>query len=272
MVDELIKFSVITVAYNAASTIADTLASVVAQDYSAFEHIIVDGASTDHTRDVVLAEQHDRLRFVSEPDDGCYDAMNKGLALATGDVVVFLNADDFLARPDALSLVARAFASHETDCVIGHTAIVDQSDVRRVRRSYRSVGFRPWMLRFGHMPPHPSFYARRESLVAIGGFDTSFRVSGDFDQMVRLMLGRNIRYVSIPETLAGFRVGGLSTRDWTARATIDREIGRSLRQNGLPSFRALRWLRYPFKALQLVRRPHDYPNHLNKLDIRSRPR
>lgn len=277
MNDRPVTFSIVTASYNAAATIADTLRSVRAQDYPNYQHIIVDGASKDATVEVVNKYRHDRLSLISEPDQGCYDAMNKGLRLATGDVVVFLNSDDFLARPDALSLVASAFSSTGADCVVGSTAIVDFENIQRVHRLYRGIGFRPWMLRFGHMPPHPSFYATREKLLSVGGFDTSFRVSADFDQMVRLFIKEQVRLATIPQTLSGFRIGGISTRDWAARMTIDCEIGRSLRQNGLASPAALRRLRYPLKALQLLRRPKDYPHFLEGVglsggNISSQPR
>lgn len=262
-----IKFSIVTASFNAAGTIADTLRSVRAQDYPYFEHLVIDGASTDNTVRIVQEHRHGGLTLVSEPDQGCYDAMNKGLRLATGDVVVFLNADDFFARPDALSVAARAFQQTDADCVVGCTALVDYHNIRRVRRYYRGTGFRNWMLWFGHMPPHPSFYARRDILMAIDGFDTSFKISADFDQMVRLFVGRKAKLATVPETLAGFRIGGISTRDWQARAAIDREIASSLKRNGLFSTPFLRWVRYPFKALQMTGRPRDYPDYLTRVGL-----
>lgn len=261
------KFSVVTVAFNAERTIGDTLRSVGSQDWPDYEHIVVDGLSSDDTAAVVRRHQHDRLRLISEPDKGCYDAMNKGLRLATGDIVVFVNADDFLARPDALRIVAEAFGRTGADCVVGQTAVVDPDDVRRVRRLYRGRGFRPWMLRFGHMPPHPSFYAKRTLLEEIGGFRTDYRISGDYDQMLRLFVRAKARMASVPETLSGFRAGGLSTSDFGARMTINREIARALGDNGIACHPWQLWLRYPFKALQLVRRPVDYPSHLGDVGV-----
>jgi glycosyltransferase involved in cell wall biosynthesis len=198
------------------------------------------------------------MRWLSEPDRGAYDAMNKGLALATGDVVGFLNADDLLARTDALRIVASGFAEG-IDCVMGQTVVVDQHDLTRVRRVYSSTRFRRWMLRFGHMPPHPAFYTRRSALNKVGGFDPTFRISGDFDQIVKLYFHENINTRALRETLAVFREGGLSTADLSAKLTINKEITRSLAQNGVLSHPLLLWLRYPFKSVQWLGRAKDIP-------------
>lgn len=261
------RISVVTVARNVAATIADTLASVRAQDWPDYEHIVVDGASTDDTIGVVAAAAHPKLRWISEPDRGLYDAMNKGLRMATGEIVGFLNANDFFVRPDALRIVAEAFARSDADCVAGQTVIVDHKDITRVRRLYRSEGFRPWMLRFGHMPPHPSFYARKSALDRVGGFDPDYMVSGDFDLMVKLLLLSKATFVGLPETLTAFRVGGVSTKDIPAKMTINREVTRSLANRGVGSNRLMLWARYPFKALQLVGRPRDYPDHLPAMGL-----
>ncbi len=253
------KVSIVTTSFNSARTIADTLHSVRSQDWNEFEHIIVDGASRDATMSIVQQHAHDRLMAVSEPDAGRYDAMNKGLARATGDVVGFLNSDDFFARSDAIRRIVEAFQNSGADCVGGQTVVVDEQDVRRVRRLYRSVGFQRSMLRFGHMPPHPAFYARRDLLLRVGGFDPAYEISGDFDLMVKLFYGVQASFAAIPETIAVFREGGASTKNLQAKLTINSEIARSLRGRGVISGMPLLWARYPFKALQLMRRPSDYP-------------
>lgn len=257
--DVRFRISVVTVAWNAAGTIGDTLASVAAQDWSDLEHIVVDGGSLDGTQEIVRRLGRPGIRMVSEPDKGCYDAMNKGLRMATGDAVLFLNADDFLARPDAIRLAAEAFLRTGADFVGGQTVIVDQNDVRKVARVYRARDFRPWMLRFGHMPPHPSFFARREKLMAVGGFDLDFRIAGDFDQMVRLLLLGRGRFVTLDETITIFRKGGISTQSVSAKMEINKEIARCLRGRGVVSHPLLLLARYPLKAMQLIGRPRDYP-------------
>jgi glycosyltransferase involved in cell wall biosynthesis len=263
------KISIVTAAYNAASTIEDTLRSVAAQDWPDYEHLIVDGASTDRTMDVVARYDRPRLIARSEPDRGLYDAMNKGLGRAAGDIVGFLNADDFYARPDSLRLIAAAFERTGADCILGQTVVVARDDVTKVRRVYRGASFRPWMLRFGHMPPHPSFYARADVLRRVGGFDASYKISGDFDQMVKLFLRERVRFASVPETITGFRDGGVSTKDLGAKFRMNREILRSLGANGVRSSPALLWARYPIKALQYLGRPRDYPQGLAAVGVPS---
>jgi glycosyltransferase involved in cell wall biosynthesis len=255
------KISVVTIALNSADTIADTLRSVAVQDWPDFEHIVVDGASRDATMSIVRRYDNPRLSAVSEPDGGLYDAMNKGLARATGDVVGFLNSDDFFCRPDALSLVAAGLA-RGTDCVSGRTVIVDREKIVRVRRVYGTRLYAPWMIRFGHMPSHPSFYVRRNIINTLGGFDPSYRIAGDFELMVRLFLRERATMTVVPETLVAFREGGLSTKDFKSRIVLNRELARALKTHGIASSPAMLWARYPFKAFQKLGSTKDYPKYL----------
>ncbi|OWK27836.1 glycosyltransferase family 2 protein [Sphingomonas dokdonensis] len=247
------KITVVTVCYNAAQTIADTLQSVAAQRGVEVEHVVIDGGSTDDTLAIVSRFPH-VATVVSEPDKGIYDAMNKGLARATGDVIGFLNADDWFCRDDALQLVATHLA--DAEAVVGDLVIVDTDNTKRVRRFYSSRGFRPWMLRMGHMPPHPTLYVRREVFDELGGFDASYRIAGDFDFTVRLLLQRRAtRWRRVPHTLVAFRNGGASTRNLSAKVRMNREILHSLRAKGLSLTALALYARYPFKALQLIARP-----------------
>ncbi len=247
------KITVITVCYNAAQTIDDTLRSVVAQRGVEVEHVVIDGGSTDDTLEIVARFPHVAV-VVSEHDKGIYDAMNKGLARATGDAVGFLNADDWFCRYDALQLVAAYLA--DADAVTGDLVIVDGDDTSRVRRFYSSRGFRPWMLRVGHMPPHPTMYVRRAVFDRIGGFNEHYRIAGDFDFTVRLFLRPGaVRWRCIPHVLVAFRNGGVSTRNLTAKLRMNREILRSLRSKGLSLGALALYARYPFKAWQLIARP-----------------
>lgn len=249
------KITIVTVAWNAAATIEDTLRSVAAQDYPNIEHIVVDGGSTDATMEIVGRFPH-VARAVSERDKGIYDGMNKGLRLATGDAVGFLNSDDFYCRDDAVSLIA-AGLSGGADAVTGAVALIDREDSARVKRFYPSTSYHPWMLRFGHMPPHPTTYIRRETLARIGEFDDTMRIAADFEMIVRLYRsGAKVR--ALPHTLVGFRDGGASTRDFGAKVKMNREILDSLRRNGIWSAAPLLWGRYPFKAMQYLGKAPDY--------------
>lgn len=252
------KISIITVAYNAAATIADTLASVQAQAGADYEHIVVDGASTDQTLAIVADYAHDRLRWHSGPDGGLYDAMNKGIAMATGDYIGFLNADDFYCRTDAVARIADR-AKDAPDAVAFGIAIVDQHDPSRITRSYRASGFARWMLSFGHMPPHPGFYTARTSFERIGIFDTSLRIGADFDWMTRFFHVHQLSAAFDPATIVGLREGGVSTRGLQSMRIINREASMVARRHALASHPMLMWAKYAAKAAQLIRRPPDFP-------------
>lgn len=244
-------FSVVTVALNSERTIGDALKSVAKQDFGDYEHVVVDGASRDGTLDVVKRHDHPRLRWMSEPDKGLYDAMNKGLRMARGDYVVFLNSDDFFCRTDALSLAASKIAETGADCIFGDVEFVRSDGSTLSGRIYSARRFRPALLRFGLMPPHPAMFIRREVLVELGGFNTSFRIAGDFDIVARALLQRRKSYALLPQVLTRFRIGGISTSGIESKLIIGRELVRSLRALGQP----LPWLavqlRYPLKLSQI---------------------
>jgi glycosyltransferase involved in cell wall biosynthesis len=209
--EERVRLSIITVCFNSERTIGDTLKSVAGQDWEDFEHIIVDGASTDGTMVIVEAHRHSRLRTVSEPDSGIYDAMNKGVALARGDYVQFLNSDDFLLRPDALSLVAARVEASGADCIFADTQFVAGVEARHGGRYYSARDFDLWWLRIGAMPPHPSAFMKRELMLKLGLFDTRYRLAADFDLIARALLREHASWTTLPCALVAFRSGGIST-------------------------------------------------------------
>lgn len=247
------RVSIITVCFNAERTIASTIASVLAQKYSDYEHIIVDGASRDRTADVVRELRHGALKFVSDPDRGLYDAMNKGIAMAQGDLVGFLNADDFFCRTDALDLLVAAAEKHPAaDAISAGVMIVDPGDITKVRRAYSSVGYKRWMLRFGHMPPHPGFYVRSAALKSVGGFDLQYRTSSDFDWMTRFYYAHKKRATALPTAIVAMRAGGITTRGWTSMCAVNGDIKGILRSNGVAASAAMIWSKYLFKVGQCL--------------------
>jgi glycosyltransferase involved in cell wall biosynthesis len=247
------RISVITVCYNTEKTIADTINSVRAQDYSDYEHIIVDGASTDGTMDVVRRLGHDKVKVVSEPDCGLYDAMNKGTALATGGLIGILNSDDFFCRTNALSLIAAAAGENPRAAAVSAGLVfVDPERLSRVRRTYSAVGFRRWMLRFGHMPPHPGFYTRATAFTAVGPFEIDRRVGGDFEWMVRFYYGHGLTAAPLAESIVAMRMGGLSTSGWQSMRVINAEARQSLKTHRVWTNAALIWSKYLLKAGQLL--------------------
>lgn len=254
------RFSVITVCWNAAETIGDTLASVAAQIGPEVEHIIIDGGSTDGTLEIVERFARPSLKVLSGPDRGIYDAMNKGFALATGDVVGFLNADDFFCRTDALALIETRFRT-EPDCgaVAGGIVLVDPSDSDRVIRAISTRNYGRWMARFGIMVPHPAVYTRRPLADQIGLFRPDFRISSDFDWLVRLLYRHEERIAPLDATIVAQRQGGVSTQGFGSLKIGNAEILEALRANGIFSAPAMVWSKYLFKGLQLLRKPRDYP-------------
>jgi len=253
------KITIITVARNAAATIGDTMASVAAQRHDDIEHLVIDGASTDDTAAIVAAGSTQNTRFYSEPDNGLYDAMNKGLALATGDMIGFLNADDFYSRIDAADLIAEAAVTTRCDAVVGSVAIVDAWNADHLTRAYPSRPFSSWMLRFGHMPPHPGFYATRSAFDRVGRFDTALHVGADFEWMVRFFAVHDLNARPIPQTIVTLREGGLSNSGFGSRKIINAEAVSSLRRHGIATAAPVVWSKYLAKAAQFAVSAYEWP-------------
>lgn len=228
------KMTIITVAYNSAATIAETLKSVASQTYEDIEHIVVDGASTDKTLDVVRAHGVRLTNVVSEPDSGIYDAMNKGLRLATGDLVGFLNADDMFAHRDVVASIAQAALQNPSaDAIYGDLVYVRQDQTDQVLRQWRSGEFTRARLGFGWMPPHPTFYLRSSRLASVGLFNDTLRISADYDFMLRCLSAQDAQAVYIPDILVRMRAGGASNRSLKAMVRKSREDLRALRENNV---------------------------------------
>lgn len=254
------KVTVITVAWNAAATIGDTCASVAAQDWPDIEHLIIDGASQDNTTAIVAATARPGHVLVSEPDKGLYDAMNKGLARASGDLIGFLNADDFFCRRDAVRLLAEAaLAAPDADAVSAAAAHVRETEPWRLTRAYPPAPYAPWMLRFAHQPSHLGFYARRAAAATVGKFDPTIRIGADFDWMVRFFAIHRLRAVTVPTTIVNVREGGLSNSGFGSRVRINAEALATLRRHGLLALAPLVWAKYIVKALQYVLPARDWP-------------
>lgn len=248
------RISVITTTYNSGRTIGDTLESVLRQTYSDVELIVVDGASHDDTMDIVRRYEPrfgGRLRWTSEPDRGIYDAMNKGIARATGDVIGILNSDDFYTSDTVLERVAEAMAGGDIDAVYGDIHYVRDGDLRRCVRYYSSRPFRRWMMRLGFMPAHPSFYCRREIYERYGTFDTTYRVAADFENLQRLIYVNRIRTRYLPVDFVTMRTGGASTSGLSSHRQIMRDHLRALRSNGVWSCTPLLGLRYIYKIWEV---------------------
>jgi glycosyltransferase involved in cell wall biosynthesis len=241
------KVTIITVCLNAAATIRDAIESVLAQDYPMIEYLVIDGASTDGTMDIVR-EFGDRIdRVISEPDRGMYDSMNKGLRMASGDVVGFLHADDMLGAPTVVGEMAAALRETGAECVFGDIDIVDPRNPRRVLRRWRAGPHWRGALPRGWYPPHPTLYVRRSVLDEVGFFDERYRIAADMDHMLRLFEVRGVRSHYLPRTIVRMRAGGLSNRSLRNIWRANVETWQSLRRHG---FRVGPW----FIGLKILRK------------------
>lgn len=235
------KISVITVAYNCASTIADTVRSVANQTYTDIEHLVVDGQSTDETVQIVQAHRHPHLVLSSEPDGGIYDAMNKGLKRSTGDIIGFLNADDFYADDKVLARVAKAFEDPGVEACFGDLVYVTE-DNRKVVRLWKSRPYTNGSFARGWCPAHPTFYIRRSALERYGSFDLKYRLAGDTEFMMRYLECGGVRSVYIPRVQVRMRVGGTTNQSWSNIVRQNREIFHALRKNDIPHSTVSFWI------------------------------
>jgi glycosyltransferase len=220
--------------------LADCLTSVARQNYSNKEHVIVDGASTDGTIEIINNYIDNIARFRSESDNGIYDALNKGIELATGEVVGFLHADDFYASDSVLSKIAKAFEDPTVCAVYGDLHYVSQQDTSRVIRRWRSKSYNSNSLSWGWMPAHPTLYVRRDWYSKIGGFDVSYRIAGDYLTILKLFTQPNFKTVYIPEVLVKMRLGGTSNKSLITIFNKSKEDWRALRSCGFSVTNALR--------------------------------
>ena len=241
------KISIITACYNSGATIGDTLQSVSIQNYDNIEHIIVDGASSDNTVEIVGYFPH-VSKIVSEKDKGIYDAMNKGIALATGDVIGILNSDDVYADRFVISKVMREFNKPGTDAVYADLQYVKFDDLRKVTRTWHSGSFSKRKFYYGWMPPHPTFFVRREVYEKIGNFNCSLRSAADYEFMLRVLLKNNFKARYIPEVLVKMRTGGMSNATLRHRLRANREDREAWRMNNLTPY----FFTIPFKPLRKV--------------------
>lgn len=240
-------------AYNSSATIKTTLDSVAAQCYPALDYIVIDGGSTDTTLDIVREHPELVSQLVSEPDRGIYDAMNKGVQRATGEIVGILNSDDFYRHARVLQEVADAFAADPAlEVLMGDVDFVSDEDLNEPVRTYRATGFRPWMFRLGFMPPHPAIFIRKTAYQRVGLYKLGYKIAADFDFLVRLLLIDRAKYRIVGTQWVRMRTGGASTAGWKSNLISTREMLRSLRENGVFSSMPMLLLRLPVKYIRQV--------------------
>ena len=227
------QITVITAVYNSETTVGEAIASVAAQTHPDIEHLIVEGKSKDGSLVAIERAGHDRMRLISEPDKGIYDALNKGISRATGDVVGFLHSDDFFSHEGVLAQISAAFEDPSVEAVFSDLDYVSQADTARVVRHWATGPFAPERLKRGWMPAHPTLYLRRSVYERIGMFDTGFQIAADYDFILRYFSQTCARSVYIPEVLYKMRLGGESNRNFGRIKRKSLEDYRAIRRNGV---------------------------------------
>ena len=250
------KISLITITYNSEKTLADTIQSVLNQTYSDIEYIIVDGASNDKTVSIIKqyeAQFDGRMRWISEKDKGLYDAMNKGIRMAIGDVVGILNSDDFFTSIDVLEKISEAFIQDsQLDAVYGDVHFVNPSNLNKCVRYYSSKIFKRHLMKLGFMPAHPSFYIRKECFDKYGLYKTDYKIAADFEFLLRVIYKGKIKTQYLPIDMVTMRMGGASTSGLESHRQIMKEHLRAFRENGIYTNTFLLSLRYIYKIEEIL--------------------
>lgn len=249
------KISIITVVYNGEAWIEGCIRSVTEQDHPDVEYLIIDGGSTDRTLQIVEKYRSKIAVVVSEKDKGLYDAMNKGIALAGGEVVGILNADDEYNGPDVLRAVARTFEETGTDMVFGDLVVVAADDMNRIQRYCTAGEFRLRDFEKGDMPPHPSVFVKKKVYERFGGFDLAYRVAADFEWMLRSVYKGGSTWSHLGKILVRMRTGGTSQSGFNSKVKLNREIRKACEVNGVKTSTAKIYSKYFTKLFQLVKRP-----------------
>ncbi len=241
------KVSIITVCYNSGKTLEQTIESVAAQDYPEIEHIIVDGGSKDNSLAIIEKNSNLIAKWISEPDRGMYDAMNKGIALATGDVIGILNSDDVYLYPQAISDLMSAMQNAKADAVYADLVLVDQHDHSKVLRYYDSSYFHPRKFKYGWMPAHPTFFVKKKVYDEVGPFAIDYQIAADYEMLIRILAVQQTPYVYVPKAVVQMRSGGASTASLMRNWVLNQEIVRACKDNGIYSNMAMLLPKIPLK-------------------------
>lgn len=244
------KISLITSTFNSAATVQATFDSVRAQCLEDFEYIVVDGGSKDSTLSIIEQNLDIIDHYVSEQDNGIYDALNKGILLATGDVIGFIHSDDLLASPQVLQRISDAFNESDIDAVYADLLYVDRINSEKIIRHWKSQPYKASLFYRGWMPAHPTFYLKKSLYLKHGLYDTSFRISADYELMLRMLLKHQISAAYIPEVFVKMRVGGESNVSLKNRWRANQEDARAWKKNGLRPYAWTRWIKPISKVVQ----------------------
>lgn len=246
------KISLITVSYNSAATIEDTIKSVLRQTHPDIEYVIVDGNSKDNTVQIIKSYEGKIAKWLSEPDRGIYDGMNKALKMVTGEVVGMINSDDYYSAENIIEQVAKAFEDENVDAIFGDLVFVDRNDTSRVVRKYSSRNWHPGKFGRGFMPAHPTFFVRRKFYDQIGLFKTDYKIAADYELLIRFLYVHKLRYKYLPLNMVFMRQGGVSSNGLKSNIILNNEILRGCRENGIKTSLPLIYLKYFAKVFELI--------------------
>ena len=249
-----LKVSIITVVWNNESTIKDAIDSVLKQDYKNIEYIIIDGASSDNTVDIIKSYGDKISHFISEPDKGLYDAMNKGIELASGDIIGILNSDDFYIDETIISTVVKTFNENDIGATFADLVYVKPEDIHTIVRKYSSKDFTPHKFAYGWMPAHPTFFLDKKYYDMYGTYKTDYKIAADYELLIRMLYLNKIPYNYIPKTLITMRLGGVSTNSLKSTIILNQEILRACGENGIKTNMFKIYSKYPKKILELIKR------------------
>ena len=251
------KFSIITVSYNSAHYITSAIESVLSQDYPNIEYIIIDGDSTDNTVDIIQSHANkspEVIKWISEPDKGMYDALNKGIRMATGDIIGALNSDDFYSRTNALSTIADLFHDNpDLQSCFADVRYVKPDNLNKTVRYYSSKRFHPGRFKYGYMPAHPTFFVRKECFTKYGLYKTDYKIAGDYELLLRFLYIYKISYKYLSLDIIKMRKGGISTKNLNSNYVLNKEIIRGCKENGMYTNMATLSLKYFVKFFEFIR-------------------
>ncbi len=239
------KISIITVTYNSELYLESCIQSVKNQSYSNIEHIIIDGNSKDGTLQII--KSYDHLKYLSEPDSGIYDAINKGIKFSTGSVLGILNSDDILADEKVIERIAKKFEDANLGAVFSDVQFVKRNNIDKPMRYYSSKFFKTWMFKFGFQPAHPTFYVRNVLFEKFGTYRTDLKIAGDFELLLRFLLTNKVPYQYVEDLWVKMRVGGVSTSGFKSMVLLNKEIIKSHEVNGLYTNRFMVYSKYLIK-------------------------
>lgn len=255
------KISVVTVTFNSSSTLRDTIESVLKQKYSDYEYLVIDGGSKDNTVEIIKDYEPKfggRLKWISERDKGMYDAINKGIRMATGDVVGIINSDDFYHRDDIFDIINKTFEEDKTiQAIYGDVRFVHPDNLEKTVRYYSCKHWRPWRFRFGFMPAHPTFFTYKENFEKYGYYQYDYHIAADYELLIRHLYTNNVPAKYVPLDFMKMRTGGRSTNGLKANVLLNKEIVRACKENGIWTCMPLLFMKYFVKVFELIKTHND---------------